>query len=249
VLKAKPKASNRKIAKQVKADDKTVATVRRELEATAEIPQLAKTTGADGKERPAKRKRRDVEDFLAEKRAREASGEPAICCPECSRPATTPKQIARITAALEAGATNAAEVAAEPKPQPVAEPDTDTHQRHRKAVNAFYREMEADAAALGESYSRYVCALDLLDPQLHFEVILPIILELLDLPTDPWPGLTYDDLKRMSKGRSKEARSRNILPHLGGRMEVDLVGKIRAAIHRDWLLEAKDKKTTTRARS
>ena len=40
VLKAKPKQSNRQIAKQVKADDKTVAKVRSKLEATAEIPQL-----------------------------------------------------------------------------------------------------------------------------------------------------------------------------------------------------------------
>jgi hypothetical protein len=40
----------------VKADDKTVAKVRRELESTVEIPQLEKTTGADGKERPTKRK-------------------------------------------------------------------------------------------------------------------------------------------------------------------------------------------------
>jgi hypothetical protein len=72
VLKAKPEASNRQIAKQVKADDKTVATVRRELEATAEIPQLEKTTGADGKARTTKRKRRDVDDYLAKKRAREA---------------------------------------------------------------------------------------------------------------------------------------------------------------------------------
>lgn len=51
VLKAAPEKSNRAIAKQVKADDKTVGTVRRELEATAEIPQLEKTIGADGKAR------------------------------------------------------------------------------------------------------------------------------------------------------------------------------------------------------
>jgi hypothetical protein len=56
VLKAKPEASNRTIAKQVKADDKTVGKVRKELEATAEIPQLTKTTGQDGKSRPTKRK-------------------------------------------------------------------------------------------------------------------------------------------------------------------------------------------------
>jgi hypothetical protein len=52
VLKAKPEQSNRKIAKQAKADDKTVANVRRGLEATAEIPKLKKTIGADGKSRP-----------------------------------------------------------------------------------------------------------------------------------------------------------------------------------------------------
>jgi ParB-like chromosome segregation protein Spo0J len=53
VLKTKPAASNRQIAKQVKADDKTVASVRRDLESTAEIPQLEKTTGKDGKTRRA----------------------------------------------------------------------------------------------------------------------------------------------------------------------------------------------------
>jgi hypothetical protein len=57
VLKAKPEASNRAIAKQVKADDKTVGKVRRELEATAEIPQLDKTTGEDGRARTTKRAR------------------------------------------------------------------------------------------------------------------------------------------------------------------------------------------------
>jgi ParB-like chromosome segregation protein Spo0J len=51
VLKATPDASNRQIAAQVKADDKTVAKVRKVLEATADIPRLAKTTGKDGKAR------------------------------------------------------------------------------------------------------------------------------------------------------------------------------------------------------
>jgi hypothetical protein len=57
VLKAKPEASNRKIAKQTKADDKTVAKVRCDLESTAEIPQLEKTTGADGRQRKARPKK------------------------------------------------------------------------------------------------------------------------------------------------------------------------------------------------
>jgi ParB-like chromosome segregation protein Spo0J len=51
VLKAKPEQSNRVIAEQVKASHKTVADVRREKEATGEIPQLKKTVGADGKAR------------------------------------------------------------------------------------------------------------------------------------------------------------------------------------------------------
>jgi len=51
LLKAAPEKSNRQIAATVKADDKTVGSVRRELEATAEIPQLTKTIGKDGKAR------------------------------------------------------------------------------------------------------------------------------------------------------------------------------------------------------
>jgi ParB-like chromosome segregation protein Spo0J len=62
LIKAAPEKSNNTIAKQVKVDDKTVAKVRRGLEATSEIPKLGKTVGADGKARkqPAKKKRRTV---------------------------------------------------------------------------------------------------------------------------------------------------------------------------------------------
>jgi hypothetical protein len=56
VLKATPEKSNRQIASIAKADDKTIAKVRTELEATAEIPQLTKTTGADGKARKQRKK-------------------------------------------------------------------------------------------------------------------------------------------------------------------------------------------------
>ena len=61
VLKATPGKSNRQIAETVKADHKTVASVRAQKEATGEIPQLAKTIGKDGKARktpepPAARK-------------------------------------------------------------------------------------------------------------------------------------------------------------------------------------------------
>lgn len=49
-----PEKSNRVIAKTVGVNDKTVGTVRNALEATAEIPQLTKTIGADGKARATK---------------------------------------------------------------------------------------------------------------------------------------------------------------------------------------------------
>jgi hypothetical protein len=69
LLKATPEKSNRQIAETVKADDKTVGAVRRELEATAEIPQLTKTVGKDRKARPSKRKRPPTEEMAASKAA------------------------------------------------------------------------------------------------------------------------------------------------------------------------------------
>ena len=61
VLKAKPKASNRQIAKQVKADDKTVAKVRKELEGRSEIPHVETRTDTKGRKQPAKRTRKPIE--------------------------------------------------------------------------------------------------------------------------------------------------------------------------------------------
>ena len=56
-LRATPEQSNVQIAKALGVTDKTVATQRRELEATSEIPKLERTIGADGKERPASKLR------------------------------------------------------------------------------------------------------------------------------------------------------------------------------------------------
>jgi ParB-like chromosome segregation protein Spo0J len=50
-LKKEPYLSNRAIAEKSKSDDKTVAKVRKSLESTAEIPQLDKRVGQDGKQR------------------------------------------------------------------------------------------------------------------------------------------------------------------------------------------------------
>jgi hypothetical protein len=79
VLKAKPEQSNRTIAGQVKSDDKTVATRRKRLEATAEIPQLAKRTGADGKERKQpvrKPEKKEAKTAVAEAPAPEVEAPP-----------------------------------------------------------------------------------------------------------------------------------------------------------------------------
>ena len=48
-----PERSNREIGREVGVDDKTVGSVRAELESTAEIPQLETRVGRDGKSRPA----------------------------------------------------------------------------------------------------------------------------------------------------------------------------------------------------
>jgi hypothetical protein len=53
LLKAKPAASNNSIAKQVKVDDKTVGTVRRELERRSEIPNVKARTDSKGRKQPA----------------------------------------------------------------------------------------------------------------------------------------------------------------------------------------------------
>ncbi|WP_320188884.1 ParB/RepB/Spo0J family partition protein (plasmid) [Agrobacterium rosae] len=50
-LKDTPESSNRAIGAKLGVDHKTVAKTRNRLEVTGEIPQLERTTGADGKER------------------------------------------------------------------------------------------------------------------------------------------------------------------------------------------------------
>ena len=52
-LKENPRRSNNWIAKSLGVDDKTVASVRRDMQSTSEIPKLGYTLGSDGKFRPA----------------------------------------------------------------------------------------------------------------------------------------------------------------------------------------------------
>jgi hypothetical protein len=53
LLKADPGRSNLAIAKLVKADDKTVASVRKDLEARSEIPNVTSRTDTKGRQQPA----------------------------------------------------------------------------------------------------------------------------------------------------------------------------------------------------
>lgn len=52
-LRADPQLSNREHARRTGVDDKTVATIRKDMEATAEIPQSETRVSADGRTRPA----------------------------------------------------------------------------------------------------------------------------------------------------------------------------------------------------
>ena len=54
-MRENPGRSNNWIAKSLGVDDKTVASVRREMQSTSEIPKLGYTSGSDGKYRPATR--------------------------------------------------------------------------------------------------------------------------------------------------------------------------------------------------
>jgi hypothetical protein len=62
LLKAQPSKSNRTIAKQTKADHKTVGAMRDKLEARGEIPHVSTVEDTKGRKQPSNKKRRDIED-------------------------------------------------------------------------------------------------------------------------------------------------------------------------------------------
>jgi hypothetical protein len=74
LLQAAPEKSDRQVAKIVNVDHKTVGSVRKEKEATGEIPQLKKTVGADGKARPKTKGERQVEQAKKRRERRERAG-------------------------------------------------------------------------------------------------------------------------------------------------------------------------------
>lgn len=77
-LRETPEKSDRQIAKALGVSDKTVGGQRRNLEATAEIPQLETSIGADGKERPRQVERKPVSIFNPTKREEKAIQNPAV---------------------------------------------------------------------------------------------------------------------------------------------------------------------------
>jgi hypothetical protein len=93
ILKAKPEQSNRQIAETVKADHKTVGTVRTEMEGRGEIPHVSTRADTKGRQQPAaKPPRRSV---LADK---EFTGQPAELVRDRGEPASEPSRVEYITA-------------------------------------------------------------------------------------------------------------------------------------------------------
>jgi hypothetical protein len=104
LLKAKPEVSNVIVAKQAKADDKTVAKVRRELEGRSEIPNVEVRTDAKGRTQPATRRTAQPGSSPAEEAMAQAAiqveldgiAESPRAEPMPSRNAVAPKDIALI---------------------------------------------------------------------------------------------------------------------------------------------------------
>jgi SAM-dependent methyltransferase len=82
-LRETPQQSDRQIAEALGVDNKTVASRRRHLESTEEIPQLQTTEGKDGKSRPARRPAIFAKDSREVKRVQAAlSQAPAEVLPD-----------------------------------------------------------------------------------------------------------------------------------------------------------------------
>jgi hypothetical protein len=71
LLTAQPETSDRQIAKTVAVDNKTVASVRQDMERREEIPHVAKRTDTKGRQQPAKNPRRIEAGAKAAKTRRE----------------------------------------------------------------------------------------------------------------------------------------------------------------------------------
>ena len=77
-LRETPEKSDRQIAHGLGVSDKTVGAQRKEMESTAEIPQLKTSIGADGKERPRQIERKPVTIFNPTRREEKAVQKPDV---------------------------------------------------------------------------------------------------------------------------------------------------------------------------
>lgn len=89
-IKADPQLSDREHGRRTGVSDKTVGTVRRELESTAEIPQSETRVSGDGRSRPASNPRRRSPK-LERRQAWAAEQAKPPCAPTESTPEQTPR--------------------------------------------------------------------------------------------------------------------------------------------------------------
>jgi hypothetical protein len=84
LLKTTPEASDRKIARQVKVDNKTVASVRSECEGREEIPHLEKRVDSRGRKQPSAKPPRKTRRSLRRKPMKEVHSRTRIKDPDAA---------------------------------------------------------------------------------------------------------------------------------------------------------------------
>jgi hypothetical protein len=146
LLKAKPEASDRQIAKHINADHKTVGKIRSEAEGRGEIPHEKTRTDTKGRKQPAKKPK-------AAKQKLEPKPQPQ------PQPANKPKRDkkARTESQGEISAEDrkAQMAALDPDPEPV-QPDSDAADDWRRAIYNHVREVIAVASpAWGRGYGNW----------------------------------------------------------------------------------------------
>jgi hypothetical protein len=159
VLKARPAASNRQIAEQLRVTtDKTVGAVRKELEARAEIPHVETVTDTKGRKQPARTTSPRRSDVLLEDDVDPAS-------PDFLRPAR---------AEPESG-----DRLAEPLP-PLEQG------RLLSAANGLREQTYKIITEENTSVAQFVVSA--LRDDIPDDFFLPLTLAALGLPADPWPA-------------------------------------------------------------
>jgi hypothetical protein len=129
VLKAKPKKSNRQVAKIVGVSHPHVAKVREQLEQAGDVETVTTSIDTKGRKQPARKKRRDADDFVAERKAREQAREIADPAEEQSRqPQRVAEQVQK-----------AAQVVAMPKQSEQEMPPNDVESAETAAAQFLHK--------------------------------------------------------------------------------------------------------------